>query len=122
MGPIVVMIVLALVALFIIAKTAVVVPQQSAFVVERLGRYSGTLGAGFHILVPFMDVVRYRHSLKEMAFDIPEQVCITRDNVQVSVDGILYIKVLIIMRFKDINYRTIWFFAMLIIAAMIYFL
>ena len=77
-----------------VAKTAVVVPQRSAYVVERLGRYSGTLGAGFHILIPFLDVVRYKHSLKEQAVDIPPQVCITRDNVQVSVDGVLYLKVL----------------------------
>ena len=77
-----------------VAKTAVVVPQQSAFVVERLGRYNGTLNAGFHILVPFVDVIRYRHSLKETAIDIPAQVCITRDNVQVGVDGVLYLKVL----------------------------
>ena len=69
-------------------------PQQSAFVVERLGRYSGTLNAGFHILMPFVDVIRYRHSLKEIAVDIPAQVCITRDNVQVGVDGVLYLKVL----------------------------
>ena len=91
---VVVFIVLAVLVIVIIAKTAVVVPQQSAFVVERLGRYRGTLGAGFHILAPFFDVVRYRHSLKETAIDIPEQVCITRDNVQVSVDGVLYLKVL----------------------------
>jgi regulator of protease activity HflC (stomatin/prohibitin superfamily) len=78
----------------VIAKTAIVVPQQSVFVVERLGRYAGTLDAGFHILVPFIDVIRYRHSLKENAFDIPEQVCITRDNVQVTVDGVLYLKVM----------------------------
>ena len=83
-----------IVVLVVIAKTAVVVPQQSAYVVERLGRFSGVLGAGFHILVPFMDVIRYRHSLKEAAYDIPAQVCITRDNVQVGVDGILYLKVL----------------------------
>jgi len=87
-------IVLLIVILIIIAKTAVVVPQQSAYVVERLGRFSGVLQAGFHFLVPFMDVIRYRHSLKEAAFDIPAQVCITRDNVQVGVDGILYLKVL----------------------------
>jgi regulator of protease activity HflC (stomatin/prohibitin superfamily) len=80
--------------LIIVAKTAVVVPQQNAYVIERLGRYSGTLGAGFHVLLPFVDVIRYRHSLKEAAFDIPAQVCITRDNVQVGVDGILYLKVL----------------------------
>ena len=82
------------VALIIIAKTAVVVPQQSAFVVERLGRFSGVLQAGFHFLIPFFDVIRYRHSLKEVAIDIPAQVCITRDNVQVGVDGILYLKVM----------------------------
>jgi regulator of protease activity HflC (stomatin/prohibitin superfamily) len=62
--------------------------------VERLGTYSGTLGAGFHVLTPFVDVIRYRHSLKEQTYDIPEQVCITRDNVQVGVDGVLYLKVL----------------------------
>jgi regulator of protease activity HflC (stomatin/prohibitin superfamily) len=70
------------------------VPQQSAYIVERLGRYSGTLDAGFHILVPFVDVIRYKHTLKEMALDIPAQICITRDNVQVQVDGVLYLKVL----------------------------
>src|ERR687898_1154165 len=89
-----VVILLSLIVLIVIWKTAIVVPQQSAYVVERLGRYSGTLGAGFHILVPFFDVIRYRHSLKETAIDIPAQVCITRDNVQVQVDGILYLKVL----------------------------
>ncbi len=93
-GGLVVVLVLAVLVIIILAKTAVVVPQQSAYIVERLGKYSGTLGAGFHILVPFMDVIRYRHSLKEMAVDIPEQVCITRDNVQVAVDGVLYLKVL----------------------------
>lgn len=86
--------VLVFLAIIILAKTAVVVPQQAAYVVERLGRYSGTLQAGFHVLTPFVDVIRYRHSLKETAFEIPEQVCITRDNVQVRVDGILYLKVL----------------------------
>ncbi|MGZ8366194.1 MAG: SPFH domain-containing protein [Nitrospira sp.] len=89
-----VVIVLAVIVLFVIAKTAVVVPQQSAYVVERLGKYGSTLDAGFHILVPFIDVIRYRHVLKESAVDIPEQVCITRDNVQVHVDGILYMRVL----------------------------
>jgi regulator of protease activity HflC (stomatin/prohibitin superfamily) len=93
-GGLVVVIVLAVLIIIVIAKTAVVVPQQSAYVVERLGKYSGTLQAGFHILIPFLDVVRYKHSLKEQAVDIPPQVCITRDNVQVSVDGVLYLKVL----------------------------
>jgi regulator of protease activity HflC (stomatin/prohibitin superfamily) len=90
----VVAVVLAVLVIVVIAKTAVVVPQQSAYVVERLGKYRETLGAGFHVLVPFIDAIRYRHSLKETAVDIPEQVCITRDNVQVHVDGVLYLKVL----------------------------
>lgn len=93
-GTLVVFVVLALLVLLIIAKTAVVVPQQNAFVVERLGRFHAILGAGFHVLLPFVDVIRYRHSLKEQAYDIPAQVCITRDNVQVGVDGVLYLKVL----------------------------
>jgi regulator of protease activity HflC (stomatin/prohibitin superfamily) len=93
-GGLFVIILLAILVLIVLAKTAIVVPQQSAFVVERLGRYSGTLDAGFHILVPFIDVIRYRHSLKESAVDIPAQICITRDNVQVQVDGVLYLKIL----------------------------
>src|SRR5262244_3111779 len=93
-GALIVFLVLAALALFVISRTAVVVPQQSAFVVERLGRYRATLDAGFHILLPFVDAVRYRHSLKEYAVDIPEQICITRDNVQVHVDGVLYLKVM----------------------------
>src|SRR5262245_13258391 len=93
-GVLIVVLALAALATVIVAKTAIVVPQQSAYVVERLGRYSVTLQAGFHILVPFIDAIRYRHSLKEAAIDIPEQICITRDNVQVHVDGVLYFKVL----------------------------
>ena len=93
-GGLIVVIGLSLLVLLVIAKTARIVPQQSAYVVERLGRYSRTLGAGFHILVPFIDAVQYKHSLKETAIDIPEQICITRDNVQVSIDGIIYLKVL----------------------------
>jgi regulator of protease activity HflC (stomatin/prohibitin superfamily) len=93
-GTLIALVVLSFLVLVIIAKTAIVVPQQSAYVVERLGRYAGTLGAGFHVLLPFVDVIRYRHSLKELALDIPAQVCITRDNVQVQVDGVLYLKVL----------------------------
>jgi len=84
----------AIVVLIIFIKTVVVVPQQSVYVLERLGKYAGTLNAGFHILTPFVDVIRYRHSLKENAMDIPEQICITRDNVQVGVDGVLYLKVM----------------------------
>ena len=96
MDPFVVIAVLAVVglAVFVIAKTAIVVPQQAAYVVETLGRYSRTLQAGFHILMPFVDRVAYRHELKEQTIDIAEQVCITRDNVQVGVDGVLYLQVL----------------------------
>ena len=93
-GELLVTLVFAFLALLILKKTAVVVPQQSAYVVERLGKYSSTLAAGLHILIPFLDVIRYRHSLKEIALDVPEQICITKDNVQVGVDGVLYIKVL----------------------------
>lgn len=78
----------------VLSRTAVVVPQQNVYIVERLGKFYGTLHAGFHVLLPFVDVIRYKHSLKEQSFDIPEQVCITRDNVQVAVDGVLYMKVI----------------------------
>jgi regulator of protease activity HflC (stomatin/prohibitin superfamily) len=93
-GGLIVFVVLVFVLLVIFFKTVIIVPQQSAYVVERVGRYSGTLDAGFHILFPGIDVIRYKHSLKETAIDIPAQVCITRDNVQVQVDGVLYLKVL----------------------------
>ena len=93
-GALIVSFLVAVAVLIVIAKTAVVVPQQNAYVVERLGKFHTVLGPGFHILVPFFDVIRYRHSLKEIAMDIPEQICITRDNVQVAIDGIIYLKVL----------------------------
>jgi regulator of protease activity HflC (stomatin/prohibitin superfamily) len=85
---------IAVIVVIVVAKTATVVPQQSAFVVEYLGKYSRTLFAGFHILIPFMEKVAYRHNLKEIAIDIAEQICITRDNVQVGVDAVLYMQVL----------------------------
>ena len=93
-GGLIVAVVLAIFAMIIISKIVRVVPQQQAWVVERLGKYSGTLDAGLHILMPFLDIVRYKHSLKEIALDVPEQVCITKDNVQVGVDGVLYFKIL----------------------------
>ena len=93
-GGLIVAVVIAILFITIVAKTAVIVPQQSAFVVENLGKYNRTLRAGFHILIPFFERVAYRHSLKEIAVDIAEQVCITRDNVQVGVDGVLYMQVL----------------------------
>jgi regulator of protease activity HflC (stomatin/prohibitin superfamily) len=87
---------LAVVAVIVIVlfKTAVIVPQQNAFVVERLGKFSRKLDAGFHILIPFLERVAYKHTLKEQAVDIDEQICITNDNVQVGVDGVLYMQVL----------------------------
>src|ERR1700757_4980000 len=85
---------IALVAVILVAKSSTVVPQQSAYVVESLGRYSRTLQAGFHILIPFVERVAYKHSLKEQALDVAEQVCITKDNVQVGVDAVLYMQVL----------------------------
>jgi len=86
-------VVLAILVIGLLLKTAVVVPQRSEFIVERLGKYSKTLGAGFHILVPFLDRVAYKRSLKEEVMDIPSQDCITTDNVSVSVDGVLYLQV-----------------------------
>ena len=93
-GALLVVLVLAAVVFYVLSRVAIVVPQQNAYVVERLGQYSKTLGAGFHVLIPFIQVIRYRHSLKEDVIDIPEQECITRDNVQVGVDGVLYSKVI----------------------------
>ena len=84
-------VVLAIVTLM---RTAVVVPQQMAYVVENLGKYSRTLNAGFHILIPFVERVAYKHTLKEQTVDIHEQVCITKDNVQVRIDGFIYLQVL----------------------------
>ena len=71
-----------------------IVPQRSAFIVERLGKYMGTLTAGFNILIPFIDKIRYRHTLKEQAIDVASQICITKDNIAVEVDGILYLQVM----------------------------
>ena len=85
---------IAVIVVIMLAKTAVVVPQQNAFVIESLGKYTKTLRAGFHILIPFIERTAYKHSLKEIAIDIDEQICITKDNVQVGVDGVLYLQVL----------------------------
>lgn len=84
----------AFVVVVAILKTAVVVPQKTAFIVERLGKYRCTLEAGFHILMPFFDRIAYKHTLKEQAIDVPPQECITKDNIAVSVDGILYMQVM----------------------------
>ncbi|HSC15834.1 MAG TPA: stomatin-like protein [Gammaproteobacteria bacterium] len=93
-GTFLLALVVAAVAIVVLFKTAIVVPQQSAFVVERLGKYSKTLSAGFHILVPGLERIAYKHTLKEAALDIAEQICITKDNVQVGIDGVLYLQVL----------------------------
>lgn len=85
---------IAILVLIILARVARVVPQKRAFIVERLGKYAKTLNAGFHILVPFLDRIAYKHSLKEMAVDVPPQTCITRDNIAVEVDGVLYLQVI----------------------------
>lgn len=81
------------IVLIVLLRSVRVVPQKSAFIVERLGKYQQTLEAGFHILIPFLDRVAYIHSLKETAIDVESQTCITRDNVSVEVDGILYLQV-----------------------------
>ena len=87
------LIVLALLAVVIIVKGVCIIPQQSAYVVERLGKFNRTLHAGITYIIPFVDRIAYRHTLKEQAMDIPEQICITRDNVQVGVDGVIFIQV-----------------------------
>ncbi len=85
----------ALVFLAILLKSIVrIVPQNSALIVERLGKYHATLEAGFHMLVPFIDKVSYRHSLKEFAIDVPSQQAITRDNVALGIDGVLYLRIM----------------------------
>ena len=86
-------IILAIIVVWTIFQVARVVPQRENFVVERLGKYSKTLSAGFHLLVPFLDRVAYKHSLKEQAIDVPSQSCITKDNIAVEIDGILYVQV-----------------------------
>ncbi|TDM06583.1 MAG: paraslipin [Ideonella sp. MAG2] len=86
------LIVLAIAAFFVI-RAVKVVPQQNAWVVERLGKYNTTLAPGLSFLVPFVDKVAYKHSLKEIPLDVPSQICITKDNTQLQVDGILYFQV-----------------------------
>jgi regulator of protease activity HflC (stomatin/prohibitin superfamily) len=85
---------IAIVIALIIINSIKIVPQKSAFLVERLGKYNGTLKAGFHFIIPFVDKVAYRHTLKEQAIDVDSQSCITRDNISVEVDGILYLQVI----------------------------
>ena len=84
----------AVIGIIILANVVRIVPQNEAFVVERLGKYSSTLEAGFHVLVPFIDKVTYRHSLKEFAIDVPAQQAITKDNVSLGIDGVLYLRIM----------------------------
>jgi regulator of protease activity HflC (stomatin/prohibitin superfamily) len=86
-------IVIFVIAVIFVVRSIKVVPQQNAWVVERLGRYHATLTPGLNFLIPFVDSVPYRHSLKEVPLDVPSQICITRDNTQLTVDGILYFQV-----------------------------
>lgn len=84
----------AIVGIVVLSQIVRIVPQNEAYIVERLGKYSSTLEAGFHILLPFIDKVAYRHSLKEFAIDVPAQQAITRDNVSLGIDGVLYLRVM----------------------------
>ena len=94
MGPeTIVLIALALFVMIALLKTARIVPQKTMFIIERLGKYNATLDAGFHILIPFFDNIAYKHSMKEMVIDVPPQGCITKDNISVEVDGILYMQI-----------------------------
>ena len=86
-----------IIAVFLVVVTvfriARIVPNQWVFVIERLGKYSDSLEAGFHLLIPFIDKLAYKHTLKEMAIDVPPQSCITKDNISVEIDGVLYMRV-----------------------------
>ncbi len=92
-APLIVAGVIAALIIVTLFKTARIVPNRWAYVVERLGKYSRTLDAGFHILFPFLDKISYRHTLKEVAVDVPPQNCITKDNISVEIDGVLYMRV-----------------------------
>lgn len=93
-SSLIIFLVLAVFVVVVLVKTAVVVPQRMEFIVERLGKYNKTLGAGFHILVPFLDRIAYRRSLKEVVIDVQSQTCITADNISIAVDGVLYMQVI----------------------------
>ncbi|BAV33486.1 stomatin 2 [Sulfuricaulis limicola] len=90
MLPFGIILIVAIIFIFLGVK---IVPQQSAYVVERLGRYHAVLNPGLNLIIPFVDRLAYRHSLKEVAMDIAPQICITRDNTQINVDGVLYYQV-----------------------------
>ena len=108
MEPItIIFLLLAFFVVIAIFRTAKIVPNQEVFVIERLGKYARTLGAGFHLLIPFVEKVAYKHTLKEQAIDVTPQTCITKDNIAVDIDGILYLRVIdpIKASYGIINYR-----------------
>lgn len=86
--------IILLIVVIAVVKTAQIVPQRSAYVVERLGRFHSVLDAGFHLMIPFVDKVAYKHTLKEEAIDVPQQACVTKDNIQIHVDGVIYMQVM----------------------------
>ena len=92
--PLVISGAIVLFTLITISRASYIVPQRSVFIIERLGKYTKQLHAGFHLIFPFIDRVAYKHSLKEVAIDVPVQVCITKDNIAVEVDGVLYLQVM----------------------------
>jgi regulator of protease activity HflC (stomatin/prohibitin superfamily) len=92
-GTVLVMLVLLVVVIVFVIKSVTIVPQQNAWVVERLGKYHAALEPGLKIVIPFIDRIAYKHSLKEVPLDVPSQVCITKDNTQLAVDGVLYFQV-----------------------------
>jgi regulator of protease activity HflC (stomatin/prohibitin superfamily) len=90
----VVTIAIAIIGVLVLSHIVRIVPQNEAYIVERLGKYNATLEAGFHILIPFIDQVSYKHSLKEFAIDVPSQQAITKDNVSLGIDGVLYMRIM----------------------------
>ncbi len=92
--PTLLSLIVLLIVVVALVKTAQIVPQRSAYVVERLGRFQSVLDAGFHLLIPFIDKVAYKHTLKEQAIDVPQQACVTKDNIQIHVDGVIYMQVI----------------------------
>ncbi|MDB4060358.1 paraslipin [Vicingaceae bacterium] len=92
-GVTIILIGLIIILIFLFISTIKIVPQRSAFVIERFGKYRDTLMAGFHIIIPFIDKVAYKHTLKEQVIDVSAQICITQDNISVEVDGVLYLQV-----------------------------
>ncbi|MBM3191220.1 MAG: SPFH/Band 7/PHB domain protein [Chlamydiae bacterium] len=94
MTPLIVSAIILLFVLIAVSRASYIVPQRSVFIVERLGKFHHVLHAGFHVIIPFIDRIAYKHSLKEMVVDVPMQICITRDNISVEVDGILYFRVM----------------------------